>query len=319
MRGVTSRWAVILGLALAIACAPLFFPSNFYYRLATDVFTYAIAVTGLVILLGYAGQISLGHAGFAGIGAYTCALGPVHLGMPPAICVVLGIALSMGLAWIVGRPILRLKGHYLAVATLGLGVLINIVLVSESWLTGGPDGIRVPALGLQDGLEALGFELRKRHVWYALTGTLLVLGVALALNLRDSRMGRALRALHASETAAVSVGIDVAGAKLAAFVVSAGYAALSGALLAQFNGFVSPEIAGFLRSVEWVAMTVVGGASMVLGGIVGAFLLRTLPQALADFADYEHVMLGLVMMLVVIFMPRGILPTLVARFGRVGK
>jgi branched-chain amino acid transport system permease protein len=303
----------LLVLAALIALAPLGFPSSFYYRIGALIFVNGLAVTGLVILIGYAGQISLGHAGFAGIGAYACALAPAHLGLPPALALLLGAAISGALAWAIGRPILRLKGYYLAVATLGFGILVSMVLGNEAWLTGGPDGMDVEDLGLRDLLEAVGIDLSNSEFWYALTGLVLLVGAWLALNLHDSPSGRALRALHDSEIAARTVGVDVARLKLRAFVISAVYASVSGSLLALMNRFITPDVAGFLHSVELVTMTVLGGAGSVLGAIFGAALLTSLPQVLTVFQEYEHLLLGLVMMLVMIFMRDGLLPSLTRR------
>ncbi|MFN3687654.1 branched-chain amino acid ABC transporter permease [Salinarimonas sp.] len=308
--------ATLTALALIIAILPVFFPTTFYYRVGALIFVNGLAVTGLVILIGYAGQISLGHAGFAGIGAYAAALGPVHLGLHPAWCMLLGALLSAGVAFLIGRPILKLKGHYLAVATLGFGILVFIVLTNEAWLTRGPDGIAVEDLGLREAARAIGLDLRAPVLWYWFTGIVLWIGALIALNLNASPSGRALRALHDSEVAARTAGVDVARYKLAAFVISAVYASLAGSLQALLNRFVTPDVAGFLHSVEWVTMTVLGGAGSVFGAIMGAALLTALPQVLTVFQEYEHLILGLVMMLVMIFMPDGVLPTLVRRLRR---
>src|SRR5206468_2917683 len=120
----------------------------YYFRIGALVFIFALAVVGLNLLMGFAGQVSLGHAGFLGIGAYAVAILPVHFGVPPAASVLLGAALSGLIAFAVGRPILRLKGHYLAIATLGFGLLVAIVLTNEAAWTGGPDGMSVPSLTL---------------------------------------------------------------------------------------------------------------------------------------------------------------------------
>ncbi len=301
-------------LALLALVAPMFFPSGFYYRIGALIFINGLAVTGLVILIGYAGQISLGHAGFAGIGAYACALAPVHLGLPPALAVVLGAALSAGLAWVVGRPILKLQGYYLAVATLGLGILISMVLTNESQWTRGPDGISVPDLGLRGVLADMGWRLTAGQFWYWFSALVLFIGAWLALNLHDSPTGRALRALHGSEVAARTVGVDVARLKLNAFVISAVYASVSGSLLAMMNRFVTPEIAGFMHSVEMVVMAVLGGVGSVLGAIFGAAILTALPQALTMFHEYEKLLLGAVMILVMIFLREGLLPSILRRF-----
>lgn len=316
MKNLSPKSITLLALVALVLVAPLFFPSSFYYRVGTLMFINGLAVTGLVILIGYAGQISLGHAGFCGIGAYACALAPVHLGLPPVVAMLLGAVISGVLAYLVGRPILRLKGHYLAVATLGFGILIFMVLSNESWLTGGPDGMQVEDLGLRDLLKLLGLSVPAAQVWYWFSGFVLLLGALLALNLHTSSTGRALRALHDSEIAARTVGVDVAHFKLMAFVISAVYASVSGSLLAMMNKFVTPDIAGFLHSVQMVTMTVLGGAGSVFGAITGASILTALPQGLTVFHDYEHLVLGLIMMLVMIFLREGLVPSLIKRFSR---
>ncbi len=307
---MTTKTTTLLILAVLIGLTPFFFPSSFYYRVGSLIFINGLAVTGLVILIGYAGQISLGHGGFAGIGAYACALGPVHLGLHPALSALLGAALSGALAWLIGRPILRLKGYYLGVATLGFGILVAMVLANETWLTGGPDGMDVAELGLRDALKGIGIDLKNSEFWYFFTGLCLLIGAWLALNLHDSPTGRALRAVHGSEVAARTVGIDVPRLKLQAFVISAVYASVAGSLVALMNKFITPDIAGFMHSIEMVTMTVLGGAHSVLGAVLGAGILTALPQVLTVFAEYEQLLLGLIMMLVMIFLPSGLVPTI---------
>lgn len=305
-----TKLVTLLVLAALIAVAPLFFPSAFYYRVGSLVFVNGLAVVGMVILIGYAGQISLGHAGFVGIGAYACALGPLYLGIHPSIAAVLGAILSAVMAWLVGRPILKLKGYYLGVATLGFGVLVSMVLSKEGAITGGPDGIAVPDLGLRGLLKDAGLNLTNAEFWYAFAGLALLLGAWIALNIYNSPTGRALRALHGSEVAARTVGIDVPRLKLQAFVISAVYASAAGSLLALQNKFITPDAAGFMHSIEMVTMAVLGGAGSVLGAVFGAAILTILPQVLTVFQEYEYILLGLVMMLVMIFLPEGILPSI---------
>jgi len=301
----------LLVLALMVIIAPMFFSSSFYYRVGSLIFINGLAVTGLVILVGYAGQISLGHAGFAGIGAYACALAPIHLGIPPVLAIFLGAFLSGFLAWLVGRPILRLRGHYLAVATLGFGILIFMVLSNESQWTGGPDGMTVKDLGLRALLKSVGFKIGASELWYWVAAVVMLVGALIALNLHTSPTGRALRSLHDSEVAAGTVGVDVARYKLTAFVISAVYTSVAGSELALMNRFISPDVAGFLHSVELLTMTVLGGAATVFGAIIGAAILTSLPQVLTVLHDYEHIVLGLIMMLVMIFMREGLVPSLV--------
>ncbi|WP_305988971.1 branched-chain amino acid ABC transporter permease [Roseibium sp. MMSF_3544] len=308
-----SKWIQLAVLAIIMLVLPFFFPSGYYYRVGALIFVNALSVVGLVILIGYAGQISLGHAGFAGIGAYSCALAPVHLGLHPALAVLLGAGISGVLALLIGRPILRLKGYYLAVATLGFGILVSMILSNERGLTGGPDGISVPGLGLRPLLRDMGLRLSGGEFWYIVNAVVLLVSIWIALNLYQSATGRAMRALHGSETAAKTVGIDVARFKLQAFVLSAVYASVAGSLLALQNGFITPDVAGFMHSVEMVTMAVLGGVGSVLGATFGAAILTLLPQILTVFADYEQLVLGFVMILVMIFLPLGLLPSIAAR------
>lgn len=314
-----SKWTQIAILAALIVILPVFFPSGYYYRVGALIFVNALSVVGLVILIGFAGQISLGHAGFAGIGAFSCALLPVHFGLHPALSVVAGAVLSALIAGLIGRPILRLQGYYLAVATLGFGVLMSMVLTNERELTGGPDGMRVEDLGLRGALRDMGLKLSGGEFWYAMCGLVLVIGVWVALNLYNSPTGRAMRALHGSEVAARTVGIDVASKKLQAFVISAIYASVAGSLLALQNGFITPDVAGFMHSIEMVTMTVLGGVGSILGAILGAAILTLLPQVLTVFAEYEQLVLGAAMILVMIFLPRGLLPSIAAKLRGRGE
>lgn len=315
----SAKIATLVVLIALIAIAPFFFPSTYYFRIGSLVFVNGLAVLGMVILTGYAGQISLGHAGFAGIGGYACALAPIHLGIHPALAVVLGAIVSATMAYLVGRPILRLKGYYLGVATLGFGILISMVLSNERDLTGGPDGMPVPDLGLRGWLKDAGLNLSNGEFWYYFCGIVLFLGAWIVLNLHNSPMGRSLRALHGSEIAARTVGIDVARYKLQAFVISSVYASVAGSLVALQNKFITPDIAGFMHSIEMVTMAVLGGAASVLGAIFGAITLTVLPQALTIFAQYEQLILGLVMMLVMIFLREGLLPSIIRKFRGTGE
>jgi len=289
--------------AAIVIILPLFFPSAYYYRIGALVFIFALAVVGLNLLMGFAGQVSLGHAGFVGIGAYSVAIGPVHFGAPSWLCLFAGAIFSGAVAFAVGRPILRLKGHYLAVATLGFGLLVAIVLTNEAGWTGGPDGMSVPALTL------FGWRVHGSDAWYWIAGATFVGGFLLALNLMESPTGRALQAIHDSEIAARVLGIDVARAKLTIFIISAVYASVAGSYLALFNGLVTPDEAGFLRSIELVAMVVLGGMGSIFGSLVGAAVLVVLPQVLTVFHEYEQALLGLIVMVFMIFLRQGIVPS----------
>ena len=286
-------------MAVAIVLLPLALANNYTYEIAILVGLNAIVCVGLNLLVGYAGQISLGHAGFYALGAYASAILAARYGFSPMISLPVAVAAVALVAWIVGKPVLRLKGHYLAMATLGLGIIVSVVLATEDWLTGGPDGMSVPPM-LVTGEKP----------WYWIVGGVLLFTVWLAQNLIDSPRGRAWRALHGSEVAAAAIGIDAARHKLAAFVLSAAIAAAAGALTAHYSGFITPAKASFLHSVELVTMVVFGGMGSTLGAVVGAAVLTTLPQLLTVFKEYEMVLFGALLMLTMIFMPQGLVPTL---------
>ncbi|HWD21932.1 MAG TPA: branched-chain amino acid ABC transporter permease [Burkholderiales bacterium] len=291
-------------LALVVALLPLALTNNYTYEVAIVVGLNAIVCVGLNLLIGYAGQISLGHAGFFGLGAYGSAILAARYGWPPFAGLAAAVAAVSLIAWIIGKPVLRLKGHYLAMATLGLGIIVAVVLATEDQVTGGPDGMPVPPLTLGSVV------LQGEKLWYWIVAVVLLATVWLALNLIDSPRGRAWRALHGSEVAAGAIGIDPARHKLSAFVLSAALAALAGALTAHYSGFITPAKASFLHSIELVTMVVFGGMASTFGAVVGAAILTTLPQLLTVFKEYEMVTLGAVMMLTMIFMPQGLVPTL---------
>jgi branched-chain amino acid transport system permease protein len=310
MTSFSRRYGVVLLVAAVVAVLPFIVPSPFYLRIGALVFILSLAVLGLNLLMGFAGQVSLGHAGFFGIGAYAVAVAPTHFGVPTWLALIAGVALAGLLAFIIGKPILKLKGHYLAVATLGMGILIAMVFTNEARFTGGPDGMPVPRLVL------FGWVARGSITWYWISGVTLVFAALLAVNLIDSPTGRALRAIHDSEIASRVLGIDVAGYKLIAFVLSAIYAAVAGAYLSLFDGLVTPATAGFMRSIEFVTMAVLGGLGSIFGSVVGAAVLTVLPQVLTVFHDYEHIVLGLMMIVFMIFLRAGIVPSLAILFRR---
>lgn len=300
-----------LGLLVAVLLVlPWVVPNSYYMDLAIRIGINAIIVIGLNLLIGFAGQISLGHAGFLGIGAYASAVLPTHFAWHPLLAMGAGAAATAVIAGLVARPIFKLKGNYLAMATLGLGIIINIALRNEAQWTGGPDGMAVPAMSV------FGFELNSDKHWYWVVATMLAFSVWASLNMIDSPFGRALRALHGSEVASQVVGVNVVRYKVTIFVMSAVFASIMGSITAHYMAFVTPNFADFFHSVELVTMVVVGGMASVFGSIIGAVLLTALPQALATFEGWETVVFGAVLMLCMIFLPKGLVPTLAAKFGK---
>lgn len=304
------RQGGLLALALVIVVLPAFLHNNFQYTVAILIGINAIVCVGLNLLVGYAGQISLGHAGFFGLGAYASAILTARYGWPPLAALLTGTLLVGLLAFLLARPVLRLKGHYLAMATLGLGIIVSIVLNQQLDLTGGPDGMTVPPFSV------LGFAIVGERMWYWVTGGMLLLSVWLALNLIDSPIGRALKALHGSEVAAAAAGIDVIRAKTLVFVISAVFAAVAGAMTAHFLAFITPSESQFLRSIEFVTMVVIGGMASTFGALIGAALLTVLSQVLTVLHDYEQLVFGALLMGGMIFLPKGIVPSLATLLRR---
>lgn len=297
-------------LALILLVLPLLFQNSYFFNVAINVGLRAMACIGLALLLGYAGQISLGHAGFFAIGAYASAVLPARYGVPPMLALVLGLALAAALAFIVGRPILRLKGHLLAMATIAFGTIVYIILNQNVELFGGPDGIPVGRLGIGS------WTLHGDKQWYAVTAITLLLGTWGALNIVQSPIGRALYAIKGSEVAALVSGVDVARYKVMIFVISAVYASLAGSLFAHYNAFITPAEAELHFSLEYLIIVIVGGMGSIFGVLLGAALLTALPQVLTALHDYETLVFGVVLTGTIVFLPKGILPTLVQYFRR---
>ena len=303
-RLASPRTGGLLALAAAIVLLPFALSNSYFYDIAILVGLNAIVCVGLNLLIGYAGQISLGHAGFFGLGAYGSAILASRYGWPPLVAMLVTTLGVAALAFLVGRPILRLKGHYLAMATLGMGIIIFMVITTEDKFTGGPDGLSVVPFSIG------AFVLQGERIWYWIVGALLLFAVWLALNLIESPAGRALRALNTSEIGAEVVGIDATGHKLMVFVISAVFASVAGSLAAHYSGFVTPGKVAFFHSIELVTMVVFGGMASTFGAVVGAAVLTTLPQLLTVFKDYEMMVFGAVMMGTMIFLPRGVVPSL---------
>lgn len=306
----SSPYASALAATAIVCVTPLLLGSSYQLRIATLVAIYAIVVLGLNLFMGYAGQVSLGHSAFFALGAYSVAIGPTHLGLHAGVCLLMSLVVAAIVAIIIGRPILRFKGYHLAVVTLALGVIVSIVANNEVAWTGGPDGMPVSRMTIA------GWRLAGATTWYWIAGTGLVLTSLMIANLLSSPTGRALRAIHDSEVAASGLGIDVTRYKLIAFLISAELATLAGAFLSLFDGHVTPVVGGVMRSVEFVTMAVVGGLGSILGSLIGPVILVVLPQVLTVFKDYEMAILGAIMIVVMIALPRGIVPSLHAMLMR---
>ena len=296
------RLAGFYALALLAGLLPVLFPGNYFITVVgIAAGLNVILAVGLNLLMGYAGQISLGHAAFFGMGAYASAILTTRYGVPPWLALSVGLISAGLIAWVLARPILRLHGHYLAMATLGFGIIIHVIMVQATGWTGGPDGLTgIPPLIL------FGWTVDSDQRWYLVIMAAALLAIGLSLNLVDSRVGRALRAVRGSEFAARMMGIDTARVKTQVFVVSALFAAFAGNLFAHQQGFVSPDSFNLSASIDLVIMVVLGGMASTFGAAFGAIALTLLHQGLVVFEDYEMLIHGALLMAVMIFLPQGL-------------
>jgi branched-chain amino acid transport system permease protein len=275
------------------------------YTITVGIFAgiFALVAMGLAILMGYAGQVSLGQAGFFGIGAYVSAILSSNYNWPVAYSIFVGTIVASFAAVLLAIPALRLKGHYLAVATLGFGEIINIIL--NEWGPGGPSGFGdIPHLAI------FGFIFDGPNSFFLLVWSLVALTLLFSYNFINSRVGRALKAMHDSEQACSAMGLNVPFLKVQVFVISAVYAALAGGLYAHYMTFVSPSSFTLSHSILFLMMVVVGGVRSLWGAIVGAVLITILPELLKNFSDYDMLAYGIILTVTLIFFRKGLVPIL---------
>jgi branched-chain amino acid transport system permease protein len=327
---------ILLAAVVAVQLLTLATSKGFYLTQLTMTAYYSLIIVGLCLLMGYAGQISLGHAGFFAIGGYTSAvLSTVDLSAysgsalagaliklsfltarqdlyggrmlsfhPWAACVV-AVLLTVVIAYAIGVPVLKLKGHYLAMATLGFGTIIySVVLGTQKF--GAADGISsVPAFPLLPGLTVSGAAGLRVQNYYIAWG-LVAAAMLLLLNLIDSRVGRALRSIHGAEDAASAMGVDTARYKLNTFVLSAVFAAVAGVFLTHFNGGIGPSEASIMKSVRYVSIVAVGGMASLWGTLIMSAVLNFLSLR-GYFGSFDDAVFGGILILIMLFSPEGIL------------
>ena len=321
MNSLTSIWAkrrvnpallVVWGLATALVLWVLI-RGGYLMSVMQIAAIYTIFVTGLNIFMGYAGQVSFGHNAFAAISGYTSAVLTATYHWPPLLAAALGLAGVLVCALVIGYPTLRLRGHYLAMATLAIGLIAYDVAVEWDSVTQGYMGISgIPPLGISRWVVA-----SDRSVLVLLI-LLAGLGVLAAAGIRRSRLGRAFVAVAGSENAARALGINVAHYKLLAFMISAFYAGIAGSLFVHTVGFVSPEVFGLHMVVLAFTMLYIGGIGTFAGPALGALIVTLLPETFRTFNEYQDLAYGGVLILILIYAPGGIasLPKLLASLSR---
>jgi branched-chain amino acid transport system permease protein len=299
-----------IALVVIILLMPILVHEGYLLNVMVFVGIHTMLALALNLLLGYAGQISLGQAGFFGLGAYISGILTATHGINPWLAMLTAAVVVTLVAFMVGFPILKLKGHYLAMATLGLGIIIYIVFNEAIDQTGGPSGLSgIPNLSIAGFI----FDSDLKNYYLIWGFTLLAMG--LSLNLVHSRIGRALRAIHDSEVAARVMGVNARLLKVQIFALSAGLSAIAGSLYAHTMTFIAPASFGFNFSVELITMVIIGGLASIYGSLLGAALLTVLPEILRAFQDYDIIVYGLLLVLMTMFMPGGLvkgIPSLIA-------
>jgi branched-chain amino acid transport system permease protein len=289
---------------LAVLLTPLVLGDSYLLNVLVFIGINTMLAVALNLLLGFAGQISLGHGAFFGLGAYISGILTTHFAVNPWLAMI-AAGLCVGLiAFVIGFPILKLKGHYLAMATLGFGIIVYIIFNETVGWTGGPSGMSgIPNLTAGPVVfdsDAANFYL----IW-----TFTLLTMFLSINLYHSRIGRALRAIHDSEVAARVMGINARLLKVQIFAVSALISSIAGSLYAHIMTFIAPASFGFNFSIELVTMVIIGGLGSVYGSFLGAAILTLLPEYLRVFHDFDIVIYGLLLIVMTMFMPGGLIRT----------
>lgn len=303
-------WGAVAAGAAAVGL-PLVISNNYWLSILIVIGLYAIVAQGLGMLMGYAGQVSFGQAAFYGLGAYTAGILAVRYGWPPLLCLLAAPVLPALVAYVIGRPLLRLREHYLVLATLGLGILAFSLFNELTGLTGGPSGLGgIPYLNIGP------LVLDNDRIYYYLVWGVLGLTVLGMSNLINSPVGRAFCSIHSSERAAEAVGVNTARLKLQVFVLSAFLAGIAGGLYAFWVTFVGPSPFGFTASIEFVLMAVIGGLGTLWGPVLGAALIVGLGEVLRwavpmilpnAGGEFEIVFFGIIFVLIILLRPEGIL------------
>ena len=300
-RAIVGGRSLLLLFFLALLPIPLIGFNDYVVSLGTSFLINLILIASLNVLIGYCGQISLGHAGFYGLGAYAAGMLSAKLGLNPWFGLPVACLVSAFAALVIGIPALRLRGHYLAMATLGFNAILAVLFDQLVSWTGGPNGL----LGVKP--LALGnFALSSQARIFPLVWLCAGLVMLALLNLIQSRVGRAIRAIATSQIAAQSLGIDAFRYKLIVFVLTAAMAGLAGSLYVESNLYASPESFGFSPSILLVAMVALGGWGRHGGAILGALIYTGAPELLRSFQDAQLLIFGAGMIAVLLFFPGGL-------------
>jgi len=297
------KHALWLAALVGFALLPQLIAVKYYLHLSILALIWVIAAQGQNLIQGYTGYVSIVQAGFIGIGAYSTALLGIHYDLPVWLTILLAPVITALFAVGVGYPSLRVKGHYFAIVTLAFNLVIFIVLMNFTELTEGEAGITgIPKPGSPDGW----FNWRDRETYYYFVLIVATIMTGLAALIVRSRIGRILIAIRQNEDLVGAIGISAWKYKLFAFVTSAMFAGLAGAIYAHYQSFINPEIFGVAQSLDAILAVIIGGSGTIAGPVIGAFFVVFLPEYLRFADSFRLIIYGLVLVLATIFMPRGI-------------
>lgn len=308
-----SRWKGFLGFIALICLLPFFISSQYIFTLFILIGIYCIVTIGLSLLIGYAGQISIGHAAFFGIGAYVSGVLTAKHDMSPWLAMGIGMIATFLIAYVIGMQVLKLKGHILALATIAINIIVYILLVGLSDITGGASGlIGIPNLSL------FGLELGNQLHYYFLVWAFVFLVILFSTNIIRSNVGRVLRSIHDSEIGTETLGVNVTKYKIAIFALSAMYASLAGSLYAHYINFIAPPTFHVSFSILLLVMVMVGGVHSIWGAMIGTAAIMFLNEVIRFVGhtvfnisgEVEIVVYGLIIVVVMIFMPKGLIGVL---------
>jgi branched-chain amino acid transport system permease protein len=311
MSGRTARTAALVVLALAALALPLAVTLPYYQHLVILALIWVVLSQGQNLIQGFTGYVSIAQAGFMGIGAYASTLLSVKLGWPVWLTMLAAPAVTAVLAVLAGYPSLRVKGHYFAIVTLAYNMVIFIVLMTWSSLTGGEAGITNVPRPPNIAIGGLVWDFGSRVGYYYLVFAVAAGATVLCALILHSRVGRVLLAIRQNEALIEAAGVQTWRYKLFAFVVSASLAGMAGALYAHFIGFLNPDAFGVDHSLNAILAVILGGSGTLSGPVVGAFAVVFLPEYLRVAQDYRLVVYGFILVAATIFMPRGLVPLLV--------
>ncbi len=307
----TARTVSLVVLALAALVLPLGVKLPYYQHLVILALIWVVLSQGQNLIQGFTGYVSIAQAGFMGIGAYASTLLSVKLGWPVWLTMAAAPLMTAVLAVLAGYPSLRVKGHYFAIVTLAYNMVIFIVLMTWSSLTGGEAGITNVPRPPNIAVGGLVWDFGSRVGYYYLVLAAAVVATVLCALILHSRVGRVLLAIRQNEVLIEAAGVQTWRYKLFAFVMSASLAGLAGALYAHFIGFLNPDAFGVDHSLNAILAVILGGSGTLSGPVVGAFAVVFLPEYLRVAQDYRLVVYGFVLVAATIFMPRGLVPLVV--------